>query len=515
MGGWVGPVLEIERKYDADDDLVLPDLTRISGVASVSVPEELRLTATYLDTAERTLLDAGITLRRRLGGHDEGWHLKLPAADAEDERHELRLRAGRCGARVPERFRSTLATLLGDRELVPVATVVTNRTRRELRNADGRCLAELVDDRVEAMAAGDGAPLAWRELEVELDAGDRVLLDHAERRLLAAGARVAEHHTKLARVLGEPSSPPDRSALPHDPLSELLRLRLESLVRALVLCDPLAREDLPDGVHAMRVTTRRLRSALATGRPFLDHSVTEALRAEIAWLADVLGAARDAEVMRERLAAALESVAGDGLHLAEDPVVRRGVLAPLELSHRRAITELNHALRSERYLALVQWLREVVADPPWKPRAGLTVRDGYRRRVAHDLRRLERLMAAADAEIGDSDAWSGTLHAARRAAKRARYAMEPLRSGYGRPADDLVRALKDLQTALGQRQDTVVTRAYLLGLTDPDHRPRTGSATALVAGVIVERERVDAARCETEAIAAWRAVRESAEVFLR
>ncbi|MFZ2012274.1 MAG: CYTH and CHAD domain-containing protein [Nocardioides sp.] len=507
-------MLEIERKYDVDDGFVVPDLADLSGVASVSVPEEESLTATYLDTGDRTLLHAGITLRRRLGGHDEGWHLKLPATDVEDERHELQLPVGRSSTRVPQRFRTTLATLLDGRELGPVATVVTSRTRRLLLDADGSGLAEVVDDRVEATVPG-AETLGWREVEVELGEGERTLLDRAERRLLAAGARVSEHHTKLARVLGEPTAAPGEPVRPHDPVSLLLRTRLESQVRALVLYDPLAREDLTDGVHAMRVATRRLRSALATGRPFLDHSVSEPLRAEIAWLADVLGAGRDAEVMLERLSTGLTAVADDGFDLADDPVVRRGVLSPLELRHRRAITDLNRALRSERYLALLRWLREVLADPPWTARAELTVRDGYRRRVAHDLRRLQRLMAVADAEVGDSDARSLTLHAARRAAKRARYAVEPLRPGYGRPADDLVRALKDLQAALGRRQDTVVTRTYLVGLTEPDHRPRLGSAAALVAGVIVERERADAETCEAEATSAWLAVRESAESFLQ
>ena len=51
----------------------------------------------------------------------------------------------------------------------------------------------------------------------------------------------------------------------------------------------------------MRVATRRLRSALATFRPLLDREQTEPLREELKWIAGMLGAARDAEVMQERL----------------------------------------------------------------------------------------------------------------------------------------------------------------------------------------------------------------------
>jgi hypothetical protein len=45
----------------------------------------------YFDTSDLRLLRAGVTLRRRTGGPDEGWHLKLPAgADSRDE-HRLPL----------------------------------------------------------------------------------------------------------------------------------------------------------------------------------------------------------------------------------------------------------------------------------------------------------------------------------------------------------------------------------------------------------------------------------------
>lgn len=91
----------------------------------------------------------------------------------------------------------------------------------------------------------------------------------------------------------------------------LLHHRIARQVEAVFVHDPLARADSPDGVHRMRVAVRRLRSALATGRPFLDVSVSEPLRTELAWLGGELGLARDAEVLRARLAEALAALAAD------------------------------------------------------------------------------------------------------------------------------------------------------------------------------------------------------------
>ena len=69
---------EIERKFDVDETFVLPDLAGVPGVASVDGPVVHELAATYYDTADLRLARARITLRRRTGGTDEGWHLKLP-----------------------------------------------------------------------------------------------------------------------------------------------------------------------------------------------------------------------------------------------------------------------------------------------------------------------------------------------------------------------------------------------------------------------------------------------------
>src|SRR6266481_6215523 len=82
-------VNETEAKYEADLDSVLPALDDLPQVAAAARAPEQLLVAVYYDTADLRLLRAGITLRRRTGGLDAGWHLKLPVGDRT--REEIRL----------------------------------------------------------------------------------------------------------------------------------------------------------------------------------------------------------------------------------------------------------------------------------------------------------------------------------------------------------------------------------------------------------------------------------------
>src|ERR1035438_9244767 len=86
-------VREIERKYDAAGAPPALDavtsITGVAGVAAVSRQDEQILDAVYYDTEDLRLIRAGVTLRRRTGGEDAGWHLKLPAG--ADTRDEIRL----------------------------------------------------------------------------------------------------------------------------------------------------------------------------------------------------------------------------------------------------------------------------------------------------------------------------------------------------------------------------------------------------------------------------------------
>src|SRR6476646_3697567 len=76
---------EGEHTYVPGPDLEVPDLTALPGVDRVGPTAARALEATYFDTAGLDLLSAGITLRRRTGGDDEGWHLKLPSGSGRVE----------------------------------------------------------------------------------------------------------------------------------------------------------------------------------------------------------------------------------------------------------------------------------------------------------------------------------------------------------------------------------------------------------------------------------------------
>ncbi len=204
--------LEIEQKYEADAGFTLPPFDGLPGVIQVSAPERRHLDATYFDTADLALNRNGVTLRRRTGGPDEGWHLKLPvgASTRQEVREPLN-----SDDEVPLRLSSEVAHFTAGQPLNPIANLHTERTVVHLTGPTGTMLAEIADDRVTArrLDAADGAPppLIWREIEVEAgpDVGPaqaRELLAAAARVLQDAGARPARAASKLARLLDESPS---------------------------------------------------------------------------------------------------------------------------------------------------------------------------------------------------------------------------------------------------------------------------------------------------------------------
>src|SRR5829696_9003029 len=116
-----GRHLEVERKFDVDDGFALPDLTGVDGIAAADQPVEHALEAVYHDTADLRLARARITLRRRTGGSDAGWHLKLPGKDGA--RRELHAPLGRAGKKPPQALLDPVRGILRGAPTGPVATL--------------------------------------------------------------------------------------------------------------------------------------------------------------------------------------------------------------------------------------------------------------------------------------------------------------------------------------------------------------------------------------------------------
>jgi inorganic triphosphatase YgiF len=205
--------LEIERKYAVDAGFVLPDLSAVPGVAAVTGPRTYQLTAVYHDTPGQRLAAARITLRRRTGGTDAGWHLKLPLGAGT--RREVHAPLGPGTEGVPAELAGLVSEQTGGEPLRPIARLQTARTVRHLLDSAGQVLAEVADDEVTGSLPdqssrktnGPGDPdawrtaIAWREVEIELARGPAGLLDDAGRVLLAAGARLSPAASKLSLLL--------------------------------------------------------------------------------------------------------------------------------------------------------------------------------------------------------------------------------------------------------------------------------------------------------------------------
>src|SRR5215468_6386304 len=131
---------ETEAKYEAPAGRTLPDLDDLPQVAGTSGPDEEDLEAEYYDTSDLRLIRAGITLRRRRGGDDAGWHLKLPVGT--DTRREIRLPLGRAGRPVPGELAELVRAHTRGEPLRPVARITTSRQRLTLLDQGGESLAE-------------------------------------------------------------------------------------------------------------------------------------------------------------------------------------------------------------------------------------------------------------------------------------------------------------------------------------------------------------------------------------
>jgi CHAD domain-containing protein len=266
-----------------------------------------------------------------------------------------------------------------------------------------------------------------------------------------------EHQTVVAGTRPRPSS----SA------AEVVLAYLRTQAHALTALEPSVRADEFDSVHQMRVATRRLRAALRSFGQVILRTDSEYLYGELQWLGQTLGRARDAEALADHLRDALRPTPPE---LVIGPVRARvqGHFAPQRAIARAALLE---ALDSPRYTSLLAELERLTHEPPRGPRADAPARDvlpaaGRRayRQAKRRMRRARHTPAGPDRDVA--------LHQARKSARRARYAAEAATPVAGQQASKFAQQMKQVQSVLGDHQDTVLARqaardlgigAYLAG----------------------------------------------------
>lgn len=497
-------VNETEAKYEAGPDTVLPlpALEDLPQVAATAIEPDQVLVAVYYDTPDLRLLRAGITLRRRTGGEDAGWHLKLPIGDHTREEVRLPLdgqSSGRNRGRVPRELADLVRARSRGVPLVPVATVSTRRQIVNLLDEAGHVLAEVADDRVSAQRQEEPTTAdSWREIEVELAGGDTDLLMAADDVLRRHGLRASGRSAKLERVLSSQLPSPDRpqkltaAAAAHLVVTSYLAAQAEELAAL----DPMVRRFRPDSVHKMRIATRRLRSTLRVFGAVIRAADTEHVSDELKWLGEALGRARDAEVLAAHLRCQQEQT--DVAELL-GPVGARidSYFAKSDVAARAAVLR---ALNSRRYTALLTDLDALITNPPPGPVAEESAGVAVTAAVAHSYRMTRRRMREALAAPPGQDR-DVALHQARKAAKRTRYAAEVAVKVAGRDAGRFAEQMKRVQTVLGDHQDTVIARQLERRLGVAAH---LAGENAFSYGLFYERDACDATILQDLAAEIWR-----------
>jgi len=183
-------IRETEAKFRVNPTFELPVVVGVvPAVVSADPATHISMNAVYYDTPDLRLAREGVTLRRRSGGADAGWHLKLPVLahtvpDGTGVRDEIQLPDS---VEIPAQLRALVTVWVRTATLGPVATLASERTTQILRGADGGALAELVDDTV-SVEGGSHNQAQFRELEVEDTGGGDSIVAQVAAVLRDAGA---------------------------------------------------------------------------------------------------------------------------------------------------------------------------------------------------------------------------------------------------------------------------------------------------------------------------------------
>jgi CHAD domain-containing protein len=175
-------------------------------------------------------------------------------------------------------------------------------------------------------------------------------------------------------------------------------------------------------------------------------------------------------------------------------------LADLDQAYRTAHDRVLAELDGVRYHEILIQLHGLVEQPPLSKRAKAPAGKVLPPLVARAHIRVRRFVDQADALAAGAER-DELLHDARKAAKQARYAGESVAPVFGKDATAFAAAMEEVQEALGERQDSVLTRERLHALAGK----ATSTEVAFLYGRLHALEEGRADQMEAHFSDAWKA----------
>jgi CHAD domain-containing protein len=224
--------------------------------------------------------------------------------------------------------------------------------------------------------------------------------------------------------------------------AEVMRVRFDEIVS--LRGSALDFSDI-EGVHSMRVATRRLRSSMRDFMPLMKKRPLERVRKQLKQIADALGAVRDHDVaiiaLEALQAEAISEPIKEGIkRLIEE----RGKLrdkARLDLTEVIAVTQLNEL--QEKFQRAIE-----KAAQPKKSGKIVSFNEAGREVVATGWQDLYYLGTSLYAPFNIEE-----IHEMRIAAKRLRYAVELFAACWGEKIEPFAEEISQMQSFLGEVHD--------------------------------------------------------------
>ena len=230
------------------------------------------------------------------------------------------------------------------------------------------------------------------------------------------------------------------------PAGEGIRLVLEGRFSEMSkLRDAALNWNDPEGVHSMRVASRRLRSALRDFTPYLRKRGLASPLRQIKRIADALGDVRDQDVAIDALEK-LRATAPQGVS-----VVIGELISIRELTRTKARQDLKQIVEKAQVKQLSRTFAtavEAATAPKARGQSGPTYIDMARSIILDRLKELEKLSNSLYRPLRVKP-----LHDMRIAAKRLRYAIELFRECWGDDSAPFSAEAARLQTSLGDLHD--------------------------------------------------------------